>query len=218
MNKIYEDISTQMIERYSTRLNKLGTDVKTLGWGSKEFQEYRFLKAIHGVDFSEPKSVLDIGSGFGDLLLKLISENKAIKKYIGWDLNPDLVRESINLWKESEIPVHFEVQNILANDSLPPVAEVGFMIGVLNLNLKNQIDNYDYSKTIIKNAFNAVSELLVVDFLSLHYDENYPKEDIVFYHDPLIMLEYAFTLTKKVKLVQNYDSIPQREFQIYLYK
>jgi len=63
-----------------------------------------------------------------------------------------------------------------------------------------------------------VRELLVVDFLSLQYAPNYPKEDFVFYHDPLKMLEFAFELTPNVLLKHNYAPIPQREFMLYLYK
>ena len=46
-----------MVERYSNRLNILGYDVKTLGWGSVEQQEYRFAQTISSeINFSGKSS------------------------------------------------------------------------------------------------------------------------------------------------------------------
>jgi predicted alpha/beta hydrolase len=56
--KIYEET----VERYSNRYKKLGYDVKTLGWGSVEQQEYRFSQTLD-IDFKD-KSIVDIGCGF----------------------------------------------------------------------------------------------------------------------------------------------------------
>ena len=54
MKKTFEEISIKMIERYSDRFYKLGKDVKTLGWGSTEQQEYRFSQTLlNGIEFNE---------------------------------------------------------------------------------------------------------------------------------------------------------------------
>jgi hypothetical protein len=68
MDKIIHDISERMVTRYSDRYKKLGYDVKTLGWGSKEQQLARFEQTVKGdgeIDFTA-KTILDIGCGFGD--------------------------------------------------------------------------------------------------------------------------------------------------------
>ena len=65
--KKLDDISEKMVERYSNRYNKLGYDVRTLGWGSVADQTYRFSQILSGSVSWENKSVLDIGCGFGDL-------------------------------------------------------------------------------------------------------------------------------------------------------
>jgi SAM-dependent methyltransferase len=218
MDNSLENISKSMIERYSNRYNKLGYDIKTLGWGSKEQQEYRFRQAIDEISFETPKSVLDIGCGFGDLLALLIAEDKSIKEFTGWDINPDLIGEANNIWKNSSVKNQFAVVNLATYASNETVADIGFMFGVLNLNLQDQFDNYAYSKLFIKNAFNAVKEVLVVDFLSSQITAEYPKEDFVFYHDPIKMLEFALTLTPNVVLKHNYAPIPQKEFMLFLYK
>jgi hypothetical protein len=92
------------------------------------------------------------------------------------------------------------------------------MLGLLNLNFHEDFDNLTYSKLMITNAFSAVNELLIVDFLSNRLTPDYPKEDFVFYHDPAKMLDFALTLTPNVVLKHNYAPIPQREFLLALYK
>ncbi len=218
MTNPIEEISKSMIERYSNRYNQMGYDVKTLGWGSKEQQEYRFRQAINSINFDQPKSILDIGCGFGDLFALLLADKKPINKFIGWDINPDLIGEANKIWKSIEVTNEFSVVNLANHVCEKPLADIGFMFGVLNLNLKDNFDNYAYSKLFIENAFSAVKEVLVVDFLSTHLTPDYPKEDFVFYHDPIKMLEFAFTLTPNVVLKHNYAPIPQKEFTLFLYK
>jgi SAM-dependent methyltransferase len=218
MSNPLEDISQSMIVRYSKRYSQMGYDVKTLGWGSKEQQKFRFRQAINSINFDQPKSVLDIGCGFGDLFALLLADKKPIKKFTGWDINPDLIGEANKIWGLSNVPNEFNVVNLTNHVCEKPLADIGFMFGVLNLNLKENFDNYAYSKLFIENAFSAVKEVLVVDFLSTHLTPDYPKEDFVFYHDPIKMLEFAFTLTPNVALKHNYAPIPQKEFMLFLYK
>lgn len=218
MTNRIEEISKSMIERYSNRYNQMGYDVKTLGWGSREQQEYRFRQAIDSINFNQSKSILDIGCGFGDLFALLIADKKPVSKFTGWDINPDLIGEANKIWKSSDIKNEFSVVNLANHNSEKTVADIGFMFGVLNLNLKDKYDNYAYSKMFIENAFSAVKEVLVVDFLSTSLTSDYPKEDFVFYHDPIKMLEIAFSFTQNVVLKHNYAPIPQKEFMLFLYK
>ncbi len=196
----------------------MGYDVKTLGWGTTEQQLFRFNEALNGIDFTNIKSVLDIGCGFGDLLAMMIDWNVQLDKYIGWDINPDLINEAQKIWKGNKVLSEFKVVNIAEANLENEIADAGVMLGVLNLNFKEKYDNYTYSELFIKKAFKCVKKLLVVDFLSEQTTDTYPKEDFVFYHNPARMLEFAFTLTPNVVLKHNYQPIPQKEFMLYLYK
>jgi len=215
---IISEISKDMIERYSNRYNKMGYDVKTLGWGTLEQQTFRFNEALNGIDFTNIKSVLDIGSGFGDLLAVMSNKGIELNKYIGWDVNPDLIKEAQKIWEGNKVANEFKVVNIAEANLESEVADAGIMLGVLNLNLKEKYDNYAYSELFIKKAFGCVKKLLIVDFLSEKNTDTYPKEDFVFYHNPVRMLEFAFTLTANVVMKHNYQPIPQKEFMLYLYK
>lgn len=220
MKKKLDDISNNMVKRYSDRFYKLGKNVKTLGWGSTGQQEYRFEQTLsNGIEFDQ-KSVLDIGCGFGDylhFLMRNFNQRDTLSSYSGYDLNPNLIQEA-----KKNVPgrlkVNFEVVDILKNKSTTPIANIGVMLGVLNFNLKDQADNVAYSKQAITNAFSHVDETLIVDFLSTNLTSDYPKEDFVFYHDPQEMLEFALTLTNNVKLVHDYLPIPQKEFILILSK
>jgi SAM-dependent methyltransferase len=217
MNKIIQDISANMIERYSNRYRTLGYDVKTLGWGDTEQQNYRFHQTLFSdIDLNE-KTILDIGCGFGDYIKVLNAQKINFKKYTGWDINPDLIEESKKIWQKDG-KVNFAVNNFAENNSSIPVAEVAIMLGVLNLNFKDKFDNYEYSKLFISKAFEVVDKLLIVDFLSIYNAPDYPKEDFVFYHDPARMLEFALSLSPNVELRHNYQPIPQKEFMLFIYK
>jgi SAM-dependent methyltransferase len=218
MTDVISEISKNMIERYSNRYNKLGYDAKTLGWGNTEQQIFRFNEVLNEIDFTDIKTVLDIGCGFGDLLSVIIGRGIQLNKYLGWDINSNLIKEAQEIWKGNQVPNEFKVVNIAEENLESEVADAGVMLGVLNLNLKEKYDNYAYSELFIKKAFGCVKKLLVVDFLSEKVTDTYPKEDFVFYHDPGRMLEFAFTLTPNVLLKHSYQPIPQKEFMLYLYK
>lgn len=216
-NSKIQEISQQMIARYSKRYNELGYHVHTLGWGSKEQQDYRFAQTLSEISFTPKKNILDIGCGFGDYLAMLIAQKKDFANYYGWDINPDLIGEAKKIWQNNK-KAQFEVQNINILNSLNNVADIGVMLGVLNLNLEGKVDNYEYSFNLIKNAFSYVKEVLVIDFLSIHRATSYEKEDFVFYHDPKVVLNFALSLTDNVVLKHNYAQIPQKEFMLYIYK
>ncbi len=216
--KSFKEISEEMIARYSKRYNQLGYDVKTLGWGSVEQQQDRFEQVVNELEIAENNTVLDIGCGFGDFLSLLKAQKIRFKKYIGWDINPELITEAQKIWSNSDLDTEFEVKNIGELGISNTVSDIAIMLGVLNLNLKNKIDNYEYSFQFIKNAFSCVSKVLVIDFLSTQFTPDYPKEDFVFYHNPSKMLEFALSLSSNVVLKHNYAPIPQKEFMLFIYK
>ena len=202
-------------KRYSDRYKKLGKNIKTLGWGTEEQQNYRFEQTV----FFLPQQpvVLDIGCGFGDYLLFLNKNEISYKKYIGWDINENFIDESVNIHKTNQKAI-FDIFNISENSAIKTNADIGIMLGLLNWKFSTEQENYNYSKLMIENAFSYVNECLVVDFLSTKLAPEYPKEDFVFYHNPIKMLEFAFTLSPNVVLKHDYAPIPQKEFMLAIYK
>ena len=87
-------IAEETINRYCERLKIFGYDPRTLGWGDREQQHYRFAQTLAGpVDF-KARTVLDIGCGFGDYRNFLQEVGISVAAYKGWDLNADLINEA----------------------------------------------------------------------------------------------------------------------------
>ena len=212
-NKEIQVISGQTIKRYTDRYNIYRHEIKTLGWGSQEMQEYRFSQLAKYVNMHD-KSLLDIGCGFGDLFNYLEKHDVLLNKYIGWDINYNLIADTRVFSPKASLKVF----DIALEKPAKPVANIGCMFGLLNWNLNDREKNYDYSMRLISNAFEAVTDVLVVDFLSSYITADYPKEDIVFYHDPSVMLSKLYSLTSNVDMIHSYLPIPQKEFMLILYK
>lgn len=209
-----EEISKGMIERYSSRYRELGYDIRTLGWGTEQQQKYRFSQTLRvGLDFTG-RRILDIGCGFGDYADFLNASDIKFSSYIGVDINPDLINEAKARHKEVSA-CDFSVFDLTEGGN-EPMADIGVMLGLLNLNLKGRMDNYAYSYNMIKNAFSHVKEALVVDFISTRKDDGYPEEDFIFYHDPMKVMEMAFGITANVLIKHDYLPIPQKEFMLVL--
>ncbi|MDD5718019.1 MAG: class I SAM-dependent methyltransferase [Sulfuricurvum sp.] len=215
MKKSLAEISEQTIQRYSSRYEQLGKNIRTLGWGSEQQQHYRFQKTLNHLSL-EGKTLLDIGCGFGDYLHFLHTHAVPFRHYHGWDINPNFIAEANQTYRE-DAKSTFETKNI-ADIPLQPTADIAIMLGLLNYNLKSSMNNYDYSHTLITQAFSLVNELLIVDFLSDHLTPEYPQEDFVFYHNPGKMLEFALSLSPNVVLYHDYAPIPQKEFMLFIYK
>lgn len=213
----FSKIALNTLDRYTNRYNRMGKNISTLGWGSLEQQEYRFLQTLEATNFNN-KSILDIGCGFADLYKFLNKSSILPLSYTGWDLNPNFIKESQSL--NSSI-TSFEVMDISREDHIRGKHEnfdIAIMLGLLNYNLGDPNLNLAFTKTLIKNAFYLVKEVLIIDFLSTKMTDSYPKEDFVFYHNPSKMLDYALSITSNTILKHNYASIPQKEFILFLYK
>ena len=94
MKKYINEIELKEYNDYYTKRYKdYGIDVKSVGWSSEYGQEVRFEILCDHV--SKGDSVLDIGSGFGDLY-NFLQENNITSDYLGIDLNKEYTQISQN--------------------------------------------------------------------------------------------------------------------------
>ena len=218
MDQKLQKIAQSTKKRYSKRYAELGYHVRTLGWGSTEQQEYRFMQTLMGKIDLSGKHVLDIGCGFGDYLDFLEDRDVNVKSYTGWDINPDLIKEARKRHAKCK-KAEFRVVDITNPDhTAANQFDICIMLGLLNFNLKSDYDNVAFSKMAMANAFTQTKGVLILDFLSSFKDKSYPPEDFVFYHNPGDMLNHALTLTDNVMIKHDYPSIPQKEMMLFLYK
>ena len=91
---------TRVLQEYNEAYQKHGYSPKTVLWGKEEKQNIRLEVLTSMYDF-EGKSVLDIGCGFGDLN-KILSKKYKDYKYLGTDINEQLVKEANEMNKDME--------------------------------------------------------------------------------------------------------------------
>lgn len=209
--KIYLKLEKSAVERYQTRFYKEGVSYKTLGWGCTEDQVKRFEVLLQNINFKN-KSVMDIGCGFADFY-GYLKQKEICCNYIGVDIIPEFLECCCKKYPEAT----FIKANIMLDKDILPKTDIVVTTGTLNLKL-DDIDNMEYTKDFMRNAYEKTEELMSIDFLSTKLTSSYPKEDFVYYHDPLKLLEYSFELTDNIKLIHNYEAIPQKEQTIILYK
>jgi SAM-dependent methyltransferase len=205
-----ERVEQAAIQRYNDRLARFGEDPRTLGWDTRDHQWTRFA-AVTAIESLDGRDVLDIGCGLADFRAFLSERGVAPRAYKGIDINPSLIEVAGRRFPGDR----FEVRSILREPFPAPVCDVGVMLGLVNFRLSD-IDNYDYAREAMTAAFAACREALVVDMLSARTVESYPREDVVFYFEPLRILELALSLTPWVKMHHAYAPLPQREFMIVL--
>ncbi|WP_235595380.1 methyltransferase [Leptospira santarosai] len=216
----WSQVTKNAVERYNSRYEKLGKDVKSLGWGDKKQQIYRFEQVLSNVNLIN-KNILDIGCGFSDFLNYIQEKEIIFSKYTGWDINEKFLSENKILENHFVKFENQDISNLQESDFAKLKKanhQVLLMLGLLNFRLSEGEMNYEYSFDLIRNAFAITSEILVVDFLSSKMIEQYPKENFVFYHNPSKVLDFALEITPNVILKHNYAPIPQKEFMLFLYK
>lgn len=209
--EIYKKITINTLERYQKRYYEMGETPKTLGWGCREDQLERFEVMCENYDFNG-KTVMDIGCGFADWYCFLQSKNITCN-YIGVDIIPEFIECCKNKFKDAV----FINADIMLEAHKLPTADVVLTNGTLNFN-QSFIDNLVYTEDFMKIAFSKTEDVVIMDFLSTFRTPSYPKEDVVYYHDPKQVLDTAFKYSNNLKLLHNYRAIPQKEFMLFLYK
>lgn len=209
-----KSISESLVQRYSNRYRELGDSIRTLGWGSTEQQRYRFAMSLSLLGNTAGKKIVDVGCGFGDFFRFLIESGVEFESYLGVDINEDLLGQARQ--KCNDPRATFERINILTEPPAEPLGDILVMFGILNFHLKEKMNNLDYTRLFVKNAFSLARDRLIFDFISTHRTPSYPAEDFIYYHDPVEILAFCFELTPRVSLKHDYLPIPQREGMIAL--
>lgn len=204
--KLTQKDLNNVINRYTKRFLEFGHDPKSLGWDKgKQFLRYHIL--IENLNL-ENSTILDLGCGFGDAnyLLKQIVSNYS---YLGIDIVPVLINEANKIWEE-DLKINFINDDFLSFDFSDNFDYV-ISSGMFNFKL-NDIDNYIFIENTLKKAFKIAKKAVSFDFLSNNVDYEYKH---TFHSNPSKILEIAYSLTKRVRLRNDYMPF---EFSITLFK
>jgi SAM-dependent methyltransferase len=195
LSKIYED-----------GYREFGYDERALRW-SKVKQWARFDILTSHFD-CRGKAILDIGCGFGDLILTLNEKAAGEYEYLGIDLSPSLVnRARIEYGGSPEI--RFECGDFLAADI--PEADFAIASGIFNIKLAEGDNDFFIFQTMTK-AFDLCREGIAFDFLSDRVDYRLPES---FHASPERILSLAHGLSRRVILRSDYMPF---EFAIIVFK
>lgn len=191
-----------IIKIYSERLEKYGVSQKTLGW-DKNRGDLRFEILNSRWDLNH-SSILDFGCGFGDFYNFLI--NKGIKnfKYLGIDVNEDLIKQARQKYKKAE----FKCINIFEED-LPNKYDYIFASGCFNDQMN---ENISFIKTAFEK-FNLYSKKgFGANFLSSKAQYKYKH---AFYSDPSFITGLCYKYSNNVILRNDYMPF---EFSVFVDK
>jgi trans-aconitate methyltransferase len=190
-----------IVKLYEGRYTKLGNDVRTLGWRSREDQRLRF-QVLSDIADLTGASICDIGCGFGDLV-PYLRERFRDFRYTGVDLSPSLVAEARRLHSGYE----FHCLDILDAD-FNLRADYFLLSGALNLRVG---DNWALTEAMLSRMFELADRAVAVNFLT-----NYVTFERAhnYHHSPERVFAFARSLTNRVALRHDY---PLWEFTIYLY-
>lgn len=192
------------LEYYNAKITEYGQDVHTL-WNSLQSQQVRFKILSEIGDFNN-RSMLDVGCGFGDLYLFLKEQNVHLKKYVGIDMNPQMIAMASSRLPEAA----FEVKNILDNE-LNEKYDYVVASGIFSLEMP---DWQAVAEKIISKMY-QLSEIAVgANFLSfLTTGEKLPHAH---YAHPAEMINFV-AKNLSTRIVLRHDYRPN-DFTIYIYK
>jgi SAM-dependent methyltransferase len=194
-----------LLDFYHKGLTTYGKDIKTLGYGSVESQESR-LRVISEIGDLNNKSILDVGCGFGDLYTFLHKQGIHPKRYLGIDINSEL----LDVARERLPGVEFELAAIL---DFEPIENFDFVVacGIFGLETPHWQRLLEEQ---LRKLFDLCKIGIAVNFLS--YYTTWGKAANSHYARPEDTLKFVLNNLSK-QVVLRHDYIPN-DFTIYMYK
>lgn len=189
---------------YNERFDRLGRDVRTVGWGGRADQALRFDVLFRGLD-PTGKKILDVGCGLGDLIPFLEERTGGNFSYIGVDIAERLVEDARKLHgREDRLFFHGDV--FLAD--LPRV-DIAVLSGALSYRVKGITI---YARRTLERMYALAKEAACLNFLSKYVDYELEKNK---HYNPETILSWGLQAARKVSFYHDY---PLYEFTIQLWR
>ena len=196
---------------YQNRFEKYGENPATVQHISKESQFKRF-EILFSIA-EEITSIIDVGSGLGDLLEYLL-DKKYTGKYLGLDFVDEFIEFSNDKYKDITNAKFMKFD--FTKDQLPEDYNYLFLSTVFNNKMDN---NEEFMLHTIHKMFTACQKGVAFNAMSTYVDY---RDEHLYYSNPLKIFDYCKrNLTLQIVLRHDYlvkeDSIPF-EYTMYLYK
>jgi 2-polyprenyl-3-methyl-5-hydroxy-6-metoxy-1,4-benzoquinol methylase len=201
---MYDKDKETIINRYNERLNRHGDAIETLAVGNEMRQLVRF-EVLCGIGDLRGKSILDVGSGFGDFF-GFLKSKEISSDYMGYDMNPKLVDVARERYPEAK----FQVLDFLTDDS---DEKFDYVISSTSFNNKfTEVDNYEMVEKVIARSFDMCRKGVAINFMTDYVDY---KTDYAFYYSPERIFKFCKSICNRVAMRHDYCLY---EFTIFMYK
>ncbi len=160
---------------------------------SREGQHFRFGKLLEIGDLTD-RSVLDVGSGLGDLY-PFLREAYPAARYEGVDVVPEMVACASGKYPE----VRFRVADLL-HERLTNRYDYVLMSALFN---NAAPDSTEFLERLVVGAWEHATVGLAFNFLSTHVNF---ADGALAYHDPARVLDFVIRrLSWKVRMAHHYE-------------
>lgn len=181
-------------ERYVNRISQYGVSEESLGW-RKSTAIHRYNAVSRIVNQVHPLHVLDIGTGFGDLL-RILRSNDWSGRFVGLDLVEEFLVVAADLAKKDSFADFRRVDDIL--DFQEYETDFAVSLGLLNhISTKNSKFRLEFLEKML-----LISRIgFAVDFLCDSADR---KNDELVYQDSQWLIDWANQNHLKWKIDHSY--------------
>jgi SAM-dependent methyltransferase len=180
---------------YDERAKNFGIDPRTVGWRSIEQQKLRFdvlFRDIH----AKKLSLIDLGSGLGDLYSYLILQDRTIMKYYGVEISKEMTKLSERLIGE------YANVEIINNDFLNvEIDKADFVVASGSMNLATNEDSYAFVANVIEKFSPVIIKGFLCNFLSTKVDF---QQELHAHFDPERIKHLFQENFKNVRIIENY--------------
>ena len=137
--QLLAELHTGIGTYYTFKIARHGATPLGVDWSCAASQDRRFLQLLRLCDFSRPRSLNDVGCGYGALLSYLARYHVDIAvDYLGTELSEEMVRHAERLW-QNRARTQF-----LVSRTIPRVADYCVASGIFNVKLEQPVDAWEY--------------------------------------------------------------------------
>ena len=206
------EAATGLKAHYGELYRRFGASPQAVQWSSRETQERRFDVLCDVI--GQGDSVIDLGSGLGDLLGYLRRAKGFSGRYLGLDFVPGFVEHARQTYAADESASFAEFD--VTRETLPDGGDVIVASGIFNNETE---DNWGFLTSTLERMFAAARKVVAFNALSTYVDY---RDAGLYYCDPLRLFDHVQRhVAPLVSLRHDYrvkpSSIPF-EFSMYLFK
>ena len=138
-HRLLAELHTDVAIYYTFKIARYGATPQGVDWSCAESQDRRFRHLLLLCDFSAPRSLNDVGCGYGAMLSYLDRFHGAASvDYLGTDLSESMVRRAEALWQDRP-KVQFQMSRTIAR-----VADYSIASGIFNVKLRQPVDAWEF--------------------------------------------------------------------------